>query len=109
MKKKTPPTFPKEFPQIRIQYGSNCDTSGKGMRLKTNFVCPHENCNYTSRNWATPFNLKRNQNQNMFVASTKCPHHNLELVNFGNACKLPKNNKKGRKEKQELIKLYTKK
>jgi len=95
---KIKPKYPKEYPKIRSFYGSNSDTSSKGMRVKTNCICPDVDCNYSSRNWVVAWEM--NPNQKNSVSSKNCPKHNLPLVNIGNACKMPKN----KKEKSELLK-----
>jgi len=99
---KIKPKYPKEFPKMRSFYGSNSDTSAKGMRVKTNCICPDIDCNYSSRNWVVAREMSPNQKAS--VSSKFCPKHNLELVNIGNACVMPK----GKKEKIELLKSLNK-
>lgn len=88
--------FPEEKKNNRIFYGSNCNTSGKSINKKTNYICSVKGCGYSARIWVWGIHMNKSYNQ-----SKHCPEHGDTLINVGNACEIPK---KGNRE--ELIKMY---
>ncbi len=97
---KIKPTYPKETKKHRVFYGTNSCTSMKAHGKKTNYICPNENCGYSSRVFISNFFDEFSCNE-----SLHCPKHRVRLINVGNGSKIPK---KGTKERKQLIEKYSK-
>jgi len=95
--------FKIETEKPRPFYGGNGFTSRTGASAKANHICPIHTCNYSSRNWIVQWKSSFICQQQS-VASTKCPHHNLTLVNIGCGSKMPKVGSKDRKVLIESLK-----
>lgn len=97
--KKIPPKLKPDKPITRRFYGSNSNVGSLANSLKTNYICPNYRCNFTARRYIFE-TFKIN-----YSSTHHCPKCKEKLVNFGNACKLPK---VGSNERKYWIERYIK-